>query len=208
MTLILPLVLCGQAKAQHTGPYVGAFVGGNALMDSKSTDNQGNFGLKFDPALMESGVVGWDLAPSNPVGEGRIELEYSHRSNPLNKVTLSNGSVTGGGSAIADSLLLNFFGVFRDNRPWSPYIGAGFGAARMRASGFNLAGNPLGSGSSTVFAYQLGAGVDFALSKSFSLDLGYRFFNSVRPRFTEANGSTFKMDYFSHSAILGMRYGF
>jgi opacity protein-like surface antigen len=78
----------------------------------------------------------------------------------------------------------------------------------MEASDLKVAGQPLGSGSSVVFAYQLGAGVDFALNKYLSLDLGYRFFSGISPKFTEANGQTFKMDYYSHNAILGLRVGF
>ena len=48
----------------------------------------------------------------------------------------------------------------------------------------------------------------FALSDHLSLDLGYRFFGSSRPEFKEANGLKFKMDYFSHSAVAGLRWGF
>jgi opacity protein-like surface antigen len=208
MTLCLPLVLCGPAKAQHSGPYVGAFVGGNALVTAKGSDSDGSFSLKFDPALQGSAVLGWDFAPRNPVGEGRIELEYTRRSNPLKQVKFAEGDINGSGKVTADSLLLNFFAMYRDKSPWSPYAGVGAGVARMEASDLKVAGNPLGHGTSVVFAYQLGAGIDFAMNKYLSLDLGYRFFNSIRPKFTEANGQTFKMDYYSHNAILGLRVGF
>ncbi len=43
IALCLPLLLCGQVQAQHSGPYVGAFLGGNALMNAKSSDDQGEF---------------------------------------------------------------------------------------------------------------------------------------------------------------------
>ena len=206
--LCLPLLFCGPVRAQHSGPYVGAFFGGSLLMPAKSTDDLGSFNLKFDPALMGSAVAGWDLAPRNPVGEGRIELEYAHRSNQLNKVKFVEGDFKGDGNVTADSLLLNLFYVYRDKSPLSPYAGVGIGAARMEASDLKVAGQPLGSGSSVVFAYQFGAGVDFALNKYLSLDLGYRFFSGISPKFTEANGQKFKMDYYSHNAILGLRVGF
>ncbi len=108
----------------------------------------------------------------------------------------------------ADSLLINFFAVIHDTGRWSPYAGAGIGAARIEASDLTVTGQPMGSGSDVVFAYQLGAGIDVALTDHLNLDLGYRFFNSMRPAFTEANGRTFKMDYLSHSAVLGLRVGF
>lgn len=208
IALYLPLVLCGPVMAQHTGPYVGAFLGGNYLLTAKGSDNQGSISLKFDPALQGSAVVGWDIASGNPLGEGRIELEYTRRSNPLNEVKFAEGTFKGDGNMVVDSLLVNFWGVFHSKSPWSPYVGLGLGAARMEASDLKVIGQPLVNGSSNVFAYQLGAGVDFALTNHLSLDLGYRFFNSSRPRFSEANGQSLKMDYFSHSAILGLRFGF
>jgi opacity protein-like surface antigen len=177
-------------------------------MNAEGSDDQGNFSLKFDPALLGSAVAGWDFAPGNPVGEGRIELEYTRRSSPLTQVKFVEGDFEGKGDVTVDSLLVNFFGIFRNKTPWSPYAGVGIGAARMEASDLKVNGQPLGSGSSVVFAYQLGAGVDFALTDYLSLDLGYRFFNSTRPRFTEANGQSFKMDYLSHNVILGLRVGF
>jgi len=208
IALYLPLVLCSQVQAQHTGPYVGAFLGGNYLVTSKGSDDLGSFGLKFDPALQESAVVGWDFGSSNPIGEGRVELEYTHRINPLNEVSFSGGSVKAGGDVVVDSLLLNCWGVFHNRSPWAPYVGLGAGAARMEASGLKVIGQPFASGTSTVFAYQLGAGIDYALTNYLNLDLGYRFFNSTQPRFTEANGHKFKMEYFNHSAVLGLRVGF
>jgi opacity protein-like surface antigen len=208
ITLCLPLLICSQADAQHTGPYVGAFLGGNYLMSSQATDNLGSFGLTFDPGFQGSAVAGWDFGSGNPVGEGRVELEYNHSSSPLKEVKLVGGSAKGGGSVVVDSLLLNCWGVFHNKSFWAPYVGLGAGAARMEASGLKVIGQPLASGTSTVFAYQLGVGVDLALTDYLNLDLGYRFFNSTQPKFTEVGGSSFKMDYLSHSAVLGLRVGF
>lgn len=208
ITACLPLVLCGPVMAQHTGPYVGAFLGGNYLMTAKGSDNLGSFNLTFDPGLQGSAVVGWDFGSGNPIGEGRVELEYTRRSNPLNEVKFVEGSFKAGGDMVVDSLLLNCWGVFHNRSPWAPYAGLGAGAARMEASGLKVIGQPMASGTSTVFAYQLGAGIDYALTNYLNLDLGYRFFNSTQPRFTEANGNKFKMEYFNHSAVLGLRVGF
>lgn len=208
ITICLTFLSCGPAMAQHSGPYVGAFIGGNALMDAKASDGLGDFGLTFDKALQGSAVLGWDFEPGNPVGEGRLELEYTRRSNPLDQATFVDGSFQGGGTVTADSLLLNFFGVFHDNSRFSPYAGVGVGAARIEASDLQVAGFPMGSGSAVVFAYQLACGVDVALTDHLNLDLGYRFFSSTRPTFTNVNGNTFDMDYSSHSAVLGLRLGF
>lgn len=206
--ICLPLFLCAPALARHAGPYAGLFAGGTLLPDSKSSDSQGDFSLTFDPGIQESAVIGWELEQGNPLGEGRIELEYSHRSNPLNEVKFVEGNFQGDGDLTADSLLINVFAVYHDNSRWAPYFGVGIGAARIKADDLQVSGQPLSSDSATVFAYQLGIGCEYGLTDSLSLDLGYRYFGSSRPKFSEENGESFNMDYASHSLVLGVKVGF
>lgn len=208
IALCLMLLCSTQVMAQHTGPYIGAFFGGNFLMNGKNSDTLNNFSLEFDPALQGSGVLGWDIEPGSKAGEGRIELEYARRSNRLDKAHLSTGTFTGGGDITAESLIFNFIGVFHDKKSWAPYLGAGIGVARMEASQLTEASTPLASGKDIVLAYQFGIGIDFSLTEYLNLDLGYRFFSSTRPEFNATNGTKFKIDYRSHSAVLGVRVGF
>lgn len=206
--LALSLLISAPARAQHSGPYIGASIGGTALMNSKSSGNKGDVRLSYKPAMMEAGVIGWDLEPGNAMGEGRLELEYSHRSNTLDKATFNTGTVPGGGKVTADSLMFNCIGVFRDGTRWPPYLGIGLGAAQLKADNLTVTGSPFSNDSAVVFAYQVLAGFDIELSKHFSLDLGYRYFSTARPTFTEAGGSKFTLDYVNHSALLGLRVGF
>lgn len=208
ITICLPLLLCGEVQAMHAGPYVGAFIGGNALMIAQGSDAKGDFGLSFKPAILGSAVLGWDLEPGNPVGEGRVELEYTRRSNPLDQVKFVEGSFKGGGRVASDALLLNCIGVSRDSSRLSPYFGVGVGAARIKVADLTVSGVPLGTGSDTVFAYQILTGFDVALSDHLSFDLGYRFFGSASPRFTESNGLKSRMEYLNHTVLLGLRVGF
>ncbi len=208
IALCLPLLLCGPVRAEHSGLYVGGLIGGDALMTSKASDNQGSFNLKFKPGWQGSGVVGWDFEPGNPAGEGRVEIEYTRRSNRLDKVQFAEGNVNGSGDLTVDSLLINCFGILYGDRLWSPYVGVGLGAARFAASDLQVTGRPLSNGSTVVFAYQLGAGFDIQMTTHLSLDLGYRFFSSIRPKFSEGNGHNFAMNYFSHNVVLGLRLGF
>ena len=194
---------------QHTGPYVGAFVGGSSLLDSKASGGQGSFKLEYDAGLQMSAVAGWDIRPDSPLGEGRVELEYSHRSNSLDQVALVEGDFKGSGNLTADSLLLNCFGVFHSTMPWSPYVGLGIGGARIKASSLKVTGQTLSSDSDLVLAYQLGVGVDYSLTDYLNLDLGYRFSGTTRPKFTEAgSGNEFGLDYYSHNLVFGVRLGF
>ncbi|MDD2853458.1 MAG: outer membrane beta-barrel protein [Desulfuromonadaceae bacterium] len=206
--LSLMFLLCGTAAAEHTGPYIGASIGANALVKAKCTDDQGDFRLAFDPDMQWSAQLGWDYGQGNPIGVGRIELEYSFRNSPLDKVSFVEGGYAGAGKITTESLLINCIGIARDAGIWAPYLGGGAGAARIKASGLSSAGNPLGSGSTVVFAYQGEAGVDVRLTDWLSLDVGYRLFGALRPHIDEANGGSFEMEYLSHSAVVGLRAGF
>jgi opacity protein-like surface antigen len=133
---------------------------------------------------------------------------YARRGNRLDKVEFAEGKVPGDGTLTSDSLLINTFGVYRSSSRWTPFAGLGIGAARISADSLRVTGQPLSSDKAIVFAYQLGCGVDFELTRALVLDLGYRFFSVTSPRLAESNGHTFKTDYFSHNIILGVRLGF
>lgn len=208
IALCLPLLFCTPALAQHTGFYAGAYLGGSVLPTASCSDNLGSFNLSYDPGLMGSVVAGYDLKPGSSVGEGRVELEYSRRSNKLDKAGYLEGKAPGDGNMTVDSLLLNTFGVYRSDSPWTPYFGAGIGAARIAADGLKVTGKLLSNDDTVVFAYQLGGGIDFALTQTLWLDLGYRFFGTTSPKLAEADGQTFKTEYYSHNIIFGVRLGF
>ena len=208
IALFLTLLLCGPVEAQHVGPYLGAFIGGNALAKAKGSDVAGDFGLTFDRALQGSALLGWDLAPDNSVGKGRIELEYTRRTNQIDTVKFVEGNFKGGGNATSDSLMLNVYGVDHENSRLSPYIGVGIGASRIKVADLQVTGVTISNDSNVVFAYQVGVGIDVAVTDYLNIDIGYRFFSSSKPKFTEVNGQKFEMDYASHSAVLGVRVGF
>ena len=177
-------------------------------MDAKASDDQGDFRLTFDKACRGAPFSGGTLNQATPWEREESSLNTTRRSNRLDRVKFVEGSFKGGGDVTADSLLLNLFGVFHDDSRFSPYAGLGIGCGPYQASGLEVIGHPMGSGSAVVFAYQFGGGVDIALTDYLALDLGYRFFSSTRPVFTEVNGDNIEMDYPSHSAVLGLRLGF
>lgn len=202
------LALCGPAWGAHRGPYLGAYYGLTLLNEAKAEDGLGTFNLDFEPGRQAALTLGYDLKPKSRLGDGRLELEYARRSNPLDQVEFLEGKADAGGDLRVESLLLNTWGVYRGYRRWMPYVGAGIGAARITADALDVGGQPLADDDATVFAFQLGIGVDFPLTRSLSLDLGYRFFGTARPEFTAADGSKFKTPYLSHNALLGFRLGF
>lgn len=194
--------------AQHSGPYLGVFVGGQLLSPAESEDSLGTFNLEYRPAPSGSVVLGWELEPGSSIGEGRIELEYTHRSNRLDEVEFKEGRVKGDGDLTVDSLLFNTFGVYHSASRLTPYFGAGIGVARIAAADLTVSGQPLSDDDILVLAYQLGVGFEVELTQSLFLDLGYRLFNCAEVKFAEANGDEVKTEYLSHSAMVGLRFGF
>jgi len=194
--------------AQHSGPYLGVFVGGQLLSPAESEDSLGTFNLEYRPAPSGSVVLGWELEPGSSIGEGRVELEYSRRSNRLDEAEFNEGKVKGGGDLAAESLLINTFGVYRSASRLTPYLGAGIGVARITAADLTVSGQPLSDDDALVLAYQFGAGFDIELTHFLALDLGYRLFSSAKAKLTEANGDEIKTEYLSHSAMIGLRLGF
>lgn len=205
---LLVFGLVSTAWAQHSGPYLGVFVGGQLLSPAESEDNLGTFNLEYRPAPSGSIALGWELEPGSNIGEGRVELEYSRRSNRLDQAEFSEGKVTAAGDLTADSLLVNSFGVYRSESHLTPYFGAGIGVARITAADLTVTGQPLSDDDALVLAYQAGAGFELELTPSLTLDLGYRFFSSAKAKFTKADGDEFKTEYRSHSAMIGLRLGF
>lgn len=103
---------------------------------------------------------------------------------------------------------------------FTPYVGAGIGAAYVRASNA-VAVNPGGAttsydgtNSEWNFAWALMAGTSYAFTPNWSLDLGYRYKNlgtakTVRYHNTGTGGSRVKFeDLVAHEARIGVRYNF
>ena len=62
--------------------------------------------------------------------------------------------------------------------------------------------------SDTVFAYQLGVGLGYAITKVAILTIDYRFFGTLEPEYTDVSGASFSSDYFLHRVGIGVRLNF
>jgi opacity protein-like surface antigen len=67
------------------------------------------------------------------------------------------------------TLLFNLWYDIDINGPITPYIGGGIGYGDVEFK------TPFGSADDDGFAYQLGAGVKYAVNQQWHLDVGYRF---------------------------------
>lgn len=159
------------------------------------------------------------LAFGRAYGNGwRTEGEY---------VARRNDTYTSGSSIFATSfnhhevrsqrLMLNAYRDIAFNDAWSVYGSAGLGLSQIESGGWQgNEGRQYAKATRTGLAWSLGAGVSFAASDAFTVDLGYRYADLGS---TESGWNTFgnarglqdekmQLDLVSREVTLGLRYAF
>jgi opacity protein-like surface antigen len=108
--------------------------------------------------------------------------------------------------------MFNVFFDMRNSSPVTPYVGGGIGFATLHLSettGYDNAGKLIlyDDSSDTVFASQVGAGVDLAINSRYSVDIGYRYFITDKAKLS---GDFIASDlrYESHNAMVGFKFKF
>ena len=127
--------------------------------------------------------VGYDFYPMHQVPI-RAEIEYAIRTNSEtdwdSKVYngYPAGSASLNGQWNLQTLFLNAYWDFHNDTAFTPYIGAGVGMGFIQSK-YELDIHGVGSDSynetNTVFAWNAGAGVAYAITDNLSADLAYRF---------------------------------
>ena len=171
-----------------------------------------------DTGLALGAAAGYDF------GTFRLEGEIAYQKNDLNKGRLDDGTTlkfSGDISTLA--FLVNGYYDFVNKSAFTPFITAGIGFARIswdasadvidgvpdgndegpRPAVRQVSGNTGLSDDDTVFAYQVGAGVAYAVTDRVSIDLKYRYFGTSDPKFGDV-----KAQCSSNNIYLGVRYNF
>ncbi len=143
----------------------------------------------------------------------RTEIEYALRSDWTgdDDYFIDTDKVTLDVKVNVQTLLFNVYYDFRNSSNFTPYVGAGVGMAFVRgfasADIYNAAGvheaHASAEAYSTEFAWQIGAGVAYAITDNVSADLGYRYLGL-------GGGSDDIVGGFSgaHEFSLGIRFTF
>jgi opacity protein-like surface antigen len=197
-------------------PYVSFNMGAVWVNDSEYSDS----GTYYDGfSYMDEGEFTFDTgfgvtaAFGNAFDHGlRVEVEFGYRINDIdeaegtysefnpygNKVYEKDYFGSLSGEVMTSSLMLNIFYEFLPRSLVSPFVGAGIGIA-------NVIGDIdyYDDENDTVFAYQLAAGVAFALNQNLKLDLQYRFFATEDPDFRGL-----ETEYLTHNLMAGLRFTF
>jgi opacity protein-like surface antigen len=216
---ILVIPAMGAAAPPRPGAYVAGFLGVTVPVDADVTTTQYGPGYKnyndrveYDPSLNIGGSGGYDF------GFLRLEGELSYKNGEMSSLTerVSNTKYANvDGRVGVYSLMFNAFLDLRNPSPFTPYIGGGIGFATLylddtfgtnTSTGFR--NRIYESDEDTVFAYQVGAGLEISLTQNFSLDLGYRYFGTAKGNFNRNTSQATELKFESHNASIGFRVKF
>ena len=174
------------------------------VSDSDITYNEPGFSgtekLEYDTGYT------FGLAFGKKMEQMRLEGEVSYGRNEVDSV---DGISIPSGYSIETSLLnfmFNGYYDFKSGSDLTPYITAGAGFSRVEAD-INLVPIVDDNYDDTVFAYQLGAGVGYAMSEIMTLDFRYRFLGTADPEFSYPGG-TAEAEIFSHNLTVGIHMAF
>ena len=207
VTLIIPAIC--SATPPRPGAYVSGFAGISIPSDSDVTTSifpeTFNERIEFDTGVYAGGTGGFDF------GFFRLEGELSYRYSEINAITAQSGApfpnVDGNLGVFA--MMANAYIDLHNASPITPYVGGGIGFAVLNLSDTFVAGELLyAENDDTVFAYQVGAGLEIALNPMISLDVGYRYFGTDTARFESGFTGTTELKFESHNALVGVRVKF
>jgi opacity protein-like surface antigen len=108
-------------------------------------------------------------------GNFRVQGEFLYGRSHADRVSFSGGGGDLSGYYDMWGGTVNLFYDFPTGTRFMPYVGGGLGGVHFEAHDITLAGFPPTRGSDTLFAYQLMAGVSYALTDAWRILLGYRF---------------------------------
>lgn len=181
------------------GYYIGANIGAAGLNDSDVTDGIDTVEMSFDTGMVFSGVVGFNFSPI------RLEVELGYQENDIDQVSGSGVSIDSGGDVNGTVFLVNGYYDFTNTSPFTPYVTAGFGYAKVEINDFVISQSGVApiSDDDSGFAFQLGLGAGYEVNPNFTLDLRWRYFSTEDPKFGDVDA-----EIGSHQVIFGVRYSF
>ncbi len=197
--VVMAVPAISSAAPPRVGPYVSGFIGMTIPADADA--GFFNEEIEFDPGLNVGGTAGMDF------GAVRVEGEISYKEADVDTITdRGTGQTFRGieGGLEATAFMVNLFVDLHSPGPITPYFGGGVGFAALHQSEiYDDFGTFYVADDEMVFAYQAGAGLEVALNRQVSLDLGYRYF-----RTSEATFADTEMEFESHNATVGLRLKF
>lgn len=156
----------------------------------------------------------------------RLEGEIGYRSNKIDNAEatiidplIGSRFVGVDGKITSLSIMVNIWYEFHTKKRLMPYLGGGFGFARVFLEDLNIITEPVVPNPPMIktplvddtdwqFSMQVGAGIGYELGKKFVIDLNYRYFVMLDPEFTNVMGDQFKGKNRGHNFQLAVRHLF
>ena len=200
------LCLASLAHADE-GWYVRGQGGASLLTSSELDDPTGILAalgtdINFDIGYDLSGALGYHW------GLFRVEGEMTYAESDIDEVEVLGIEVNGSGDVNSLGFMANVFKDFEISDVWQVNLGGGIGYAIVSINDASVVGIPLADDEDSVFAYQLGTGIDYQMSPATTLSLDYRYFATLDPEFNAVDGSPFEAEYDSHIIRLGVGISF
>jgi outer membrane protein OmpA-like peptidoglycan-associated protein len=210
LVLLALMATAGSAWAQIPGWYLGGEGAWSHLNDQSATVmNPGsNTPSKIHPGEgFAAGANG-----GYEFGSGlRLEGELVYRRHDEKSASVPGVTFPTHGSIDNIAIMGNAYYDFHNSTRFTPYIGAGVGAARLHLDDFNNVGAPGLSADDWQLAYQGIAGVRYTIDPNWSASLDYRYFATTDATFRGTVVGTpvgLKTEYNTHNVMLGVAYHF
>jgi opacity protein-like surface antigen len=184
------------------GLYVSGNFGFAMASDSDLTDSTVpgvTINTEFDNGLALGAALGYDFS------RFRVEGEISYQKNDVSKIGAQGVSFDESGDSVALSFLINGYYDFINSSAFTPYISAGLGFAQVEFNDLDISrvGFSGSSDQDTVFAYQVGIGVGYAVTEKVTIDVKYRYFGAE-----DSEYNTTKAEFASNNFLFGVRVNF
>ena len=178
---------------------------GMQLADESSNDGNGEYDQEWDPGFIFSGVIGTKLEDGF-----RAEGEFFYSNASLKQVSGSwNGRTFNTervqGDISSTAILGNIVYDFKSNSRLTPYGMAGIGMSLLSLNDLNASNIAMANDMDLVAALQVGAGFSLDLDKKTKIDIGYRYFETRTPEFSDSTGIPYESVFASHNFLLGAR---
>ena len=176
------------------GPYFSGNLGVTMPTDSDVSESGLSGEITYDAGFAIGAALGYEF------GAGRLEAELGYKIADTDKVKVDGlGSASIDGDLSVLSFMANGYLDFNASPTVKPYLMAGIGVANVKLDSSDLDADD----NDTVFAYQAGVGVGFAINDKVTIDISYRYMGTQDPTIDGTD-----IEYGSHNILAGVRVKF
>lgn len=183
------------------------YVSAKAVLNHVNNKFEASVGGESDSLKKSKNVGGFRLAygVAFPVDSNKIRTELEYGYNGKVKLSETIDKEYYGSDTKSQSLMVNAYFDFNTDTAFTPYVGAGIGYARLKNT-LSYEDNSI-SKSSNNFAWNVGAGVSYAVNRDVDIDLSYRFADYGDVKYSY-EGDSIKVKQRGNEFNLGVRFNF